>query len=135
MDSLLERLILDDDAAVQDAAANALAQVGQPAVESLVDLLERGGPELQWRAAKALGQVGAVAKRAVESLKVAFGSPSTQVRIEAIDAVWKISRDPRAVAAALVKTLSEDDRQIRRRAAGMLVELEPLRQHKRTPRG
>jgi HEAT repeat protein len=126
MNSLLERLILDQDAAVQDAAASALAQVGHPAVESLISLLERGGPELQWRAAKALGQVGAVAKRAVESLKVALGSPSTQVRIEAIDAVWKISRDPRAVTAVLVKTLSEDDRQVRRRAAGMLVELEPL---------
>jgi len=126
MNSLLERLILDDDAAVQDAAANALVQVGQPAVESLVDLLERGGPELQWRAANALGQVGAAAKPAVDSLKLAFGSPSAQVRIEAIDAVWKISRDPRAVAAALVKTLSESDRQVRRRAAGMLVELEPL---------
>ena len=126
MNSLLERLILDEDAAVKDAAANALAQIGQPAVASLVDLLERGDPELQWRAAKALGQVGPVARPAAESLKLAFDIPSTQVRIEAIDAVWKISRDPQAVATALVKILSEDERQIRRRASGMLVELEPL---------
>lgn len=126
MDSLLERLILDEDAAVQDAAANALAQVGQPAVESLIDLLERGGPELQWRAAKALGQVGAQAKTGVESLERAFENQSPKVRIEAVDAVWKISRDSRTVGSALVKCLSEDDRQVRRRAAGMLVELEPL---------
>lgn len=126
MDLLLERLILDDDAAVQDAAANALAQVGEPAVESLVDLLERGGPELQWRAARALGQIGKAAQSAVPQLERAFDSSSVQVQIEAVDAVWKISGEPQLVAATLVETLSEDDRQIRRRAAGLLVELEPL---------
>jgi HEAT repeat protein len=126
MNALLERLILDEDAAVKDAAANALAQVGEPAVDRLVDLLNRGGPDLQWRAAQALGQVGASAKPAVESLKLAFGSPSADVRIEAIDAVWKISRDSHAVATVLVEALAEDDRQIRRRAAGLLVELKQL---------
>lgn len=126
MDLLLERLILDDDAAVKDAAANALAQVGQPAVATLVDLLERGGPELQWRAAKALGQVGAAAPPTVDSLKQAFRSQSPEVRIEAVDAVWKMSRDSRTVGSVLVKCLSDDDRLIRRRAAGILVELEPL---------
>ncbi len=126
MNTLLERLILDENAAVQDAAANALARVGEPAVASLVDLLERGTPDVQWRAANALGQVGAVAKSAIESLSRAFDSSSPQVRIEAIDAAWKISRTPQTVAAALVQTLSEDDRQIRRRAASLLVELKPL---------
>jgi HEAT repeat protein len=126
MNSLLERLILDEDAAVQDAAAHALAQVGDPAVESLVDLLERASPDVQWRAAKALGQVRPAAKSAFESLRRAFDSSSAQVRIEAIDAAWKISQTPQTVAAALVKTLSEDDRQIRRRAASLLVELKPL---------
>jgi hypothetical protein len=49
-----------------------------------------------------------------------------EVRIEAVDAVWKISRDSNLVAAALVEFLSEDDRQVRRRAARLLVELKPL---------
>ncbi len=126
MNSLFERLILDENAAVQDAAANALAQVGDPAVASLVDLLERGSPDVQWQAAKALGQVRPAAKSAVESLRQSFDSSSTKVRIEAVDSVWKISRTPQMVAAALVKTLSDDDRQLRRRAAGLLVELKPL---------
>ena len=126
MDSLFERLVLDEDAAVKDAAANALAQVGRPAVAMLVDLLERGGPDLQWRAAQALGQTGAAAKSVLPKLKQAFGNPSMQVCIEAVDAVWKITRDSNAVASALVEILSEDDRQVRRRAAGLLVELKPL---------
>lgn len=126
MDLLLERLILDDDAAVKDAAANAVAQVGQPAVASLVDLLERGGQELQWRAARSIGQIGKAARSAVPQLERAFDNSSVQVRIEAVDAVWKISGEPQLVAATLVKTLSEDDRQVRRRAAELLVELEPL---------
>jgi HEAT repeat protein len=126
MNSLLERLILDEDAAVKDAAANALALVGRPTVDLLVNLLERGDAELQWRAAKALGQTGKVAKSAIPQLKDAFGHSSMQVRIEAVDAVWKISSDPQLVVATLVETLSEDDRQIRRRAARLLVELESL---------
>ena len=126
MDSLFERLVLDEDAAVKDAAANALAQVGQPAVAMLVDLLERGGPDLQWRAARALGQTRPAAKSVIPKLKHAFGNSSIEVRIEAVDAAWQISRDSNLVAAALVKLLSDDDRQVRRRAAGVLVELEPL---------
>ncbi len=126
MDSLFERLILDEDDAVKDAAANALAQVAQPAVEMLVDLLERGGPDLQWRAARSLGQMGVVAKSAVPKLKNEFGNSSIEVRIEAVDAAWQISRDSNLVAAALVKLLSEDERQVRRRAATLLVELKPL---------
>ena len=126
MDSLIERLVLDEDAAVKDAAANALAQVGQPAVAMLADLLERGGPDLQWRAARALGQTGTAARSVIPKLEHAFENSSTQVRIEAVDAVWIISRDSHLVASALVKLLSEDDRQVRRRAAGLLVELKPL---------
>jgi len=126
MDSLFERLILDDDAAVKDAAANALARVGQPAVAMLVDLLERGGPDLQLRAARSLGQTRPAAKSVIPKLKHAFGNSSIHVRIEAVDAVWKISRDSNLVAAALVEFLSEDDRQVRRRAATLLVELKPL---------
>jgi HEAT repeat protein len=126
MNSLLERLILDEDAAVKDAAANALAQVGQPAIDPLVNLLERGDAELQWRAAKALGQTGKVAKLVIPQLKDAFGHASIQVRIEAVDAVWKISRDASVVDSHLLNFLSDDDRQIRRRAARLLVELDPL---------
>ena len=126
MNSLFERLILDEDPAVQDAAANALAQVGPPAFDSLTDLLERGGRELQWRAAKALGQAGVKARSTVEPLKLAFSNPSANVRIEAVDAAWKITRDPQVVAGVLVELLREDDRQIRRRAAGLLVELPTL---------
>ncbi|NQV25687.1 MAG: HEAT repeat domain-containing protein [Rhodopirellula sp.] len=126
LNSLLERLILDEDHAVKDAAANALVRVGRPAIDSLVELLERGDAEIQWRAARALGQSGTMAKPVVPQLEKAFENSSLLVRIEAIDAAWKISRDSHAVATALMKILSEDDRQIRRRATGLLVELEPL---------
>ncbi len=124
--ALLERLILDDDDAVKDAAANALGQLGTPAVKPLVNLLERGEPELQWRAARALGQIGRAAKLSVPLLKQSFGNSSAEVRIEAIDAVWKITRDAVMVAAPLVKELSADNRQVRRRAAQFLIEQDQL---------
>jgi len=92
----------------------------------LFDLLERGGPDLQWRAARAIGQTGTAAKSVVPRLKRAFGNSSIHVRIEAVDAVWKISRDSNLVAATLVEMLSDDSRQVRRRAATLLVELKPL---------
>jgi len=126
MDSVFERLILDEDDAVKDAAANALAQIGQPAVVMLFDLLERGDPDLQWRAARAIGQMGTAAKSVVPRLQRAFGNSSIHVRIEAVDAAWQISHDSNLVAAALVKMLSEDGRQVRRRAATLLVELKVL---------
>lgn len=124
--SLLERLVLDDDAAVKDASADALARIGSLSVPALTDLLERGGPDLQWRAAKSLGQIGPRAKDAVPQLRRTLQSPDNEVRIESIDALWRISRDPNPVAAALVGELSTDDRQVRRRAAQLLIGIELL---------
>lgn len=126
MNSLMDRLILDEDPAVKDAAANSLAQIGKSAAASLVDLLERGGPELQWRAARSLGQMEKAAESAIPPLKLAFDNSSLQVRIEAAEAVWKISKDAPAIASVLVRTLSENDRQVRHRAAELLVELPAL---------
>ena len=124
--SLMERLVLDEDPAVKDAAASALAQLGASSVPSLIELLEQGGPELQWRAARALGQIGNAAEATQTALERSFENSTNEVRIEAVDAVWKITRDPNLVAAPLMKELATDDRQIRRRAAQLLIELNPL---------
>lgn len=123
---LLERLILDDDPAVKDAAADALAQLGMPAVQPLTDLLEQGEPELQWRAARALGLIGITAKPSVPQLTRTFTSPSARARMEAINSIWKITGNARLIEAPLVIELSSEDRQIRRRAAQLLIEPDSL---------
>ena len=58
LDPLLERIVLDDDPAVRDAAAAAMARIGPAAVPVLVRLLDSGLPELQWRAAQSLAPIG-----------------------------------------------------------------------------
>lgn len=126
LSTLLERLVLDTEPAVKDAAADALAQLGAVSVPSLINLLERGEPGLQWRAARALGQIGGAARSSVPQLKHSFTSSSGQTRIEAIDSVWKITRNASLVEAPLLIELTSEDRQIRRRAAQMLIELESL---------
>lgn len=123
---LLERLILDDDPAVKDAAADALAELGTPAVQPLTDLLEHGEPELQWRAARALGLIGITAKPSIPQLTRTFTSSSARARMEAINSVWKITGNARLVEAPLVIELSSEDRQIRRRAAQLLIEPDSL---------
>lgn len=123
---LLERLLLDDDEAVKDAAADAMAQVGSVAVPTLTRLLERGDLDLQWRAARALGQLGPSAKASLSQLRLALQSPHGSLRIEAADALFKISNDSDIVAAALIKEFSSEDRQIRRRAAQILIEMKEL---------
>lgn len=126
MSALLERLVLDDDASVKDAAAVAMGQLGQAAIPVLVDLLERGDADLQWRAARALGLMGTTAKVSIPQLQTQLQHSDDRVRIEAADALLKVSLDARLVAATLVKELSNDDRQIRRRASEILINIRQL---------
>lgn len=129
-DALIERLILDDVPAVQDAAADTLAAIGPNSVPVLIRLLESGEPDLQWRAARSLGKIGPAAADARNALEKVINTSTpaattdqlTQhARIEAFAAHWQITRDTSGVFARLIDELSSEDRQIRRRASELLI--------------
>jgi HEAT repeat protein len=59
----------DPDAAVANQAALALAQIGWPAVDELVQAVRQGLPDARYRALVALGRMGPQARKAVEALR------------------------------------------------------------------
>ncbi len=138
-DALVERLVLDDVPAVQDAAADTLAAIGPASVPVLIRLLENGGPDLQWRAAQSLGRIGPPASEALPALEQVIRSnrvknPNAErlnttrhmdagrsVRIEAFEAHWRISKDTSGVFQDLINELDSDHRESRRRACQLLI--------------
>lgn len=131
IDALAERLILDVDPAVRDAAADALAAIGPGSVPFLIRVLRDGEPDLQWRAARSLGEIGPAAADARDELEelIRAGTPSTGDRtpatsrrqIEALHAHWLITQDSSGVFRLVMRELRHPDRQIRRRASELLL--------------
>ncbi len=140
-DALVERLILDEAPAVRDAAADTLAAIGPTSVPVLIRLLKNGEPEIQWRAARSLGKIGSAATAALAALeetvrasrsKMTPGEvdrPSVEqaeieslVRIEALEAHWRISSETTGIFREVVGELGTSYRQVRIRACRLLIE-------------
>ena len=141
IDSVLERLALDDSPEVQDAAAAALGQLGPNAVPVLLRVVRDAPPGLQWRAARSLGRFGSTwtgtridprrglgedRPTVVRELVAQFESEDSRVRIESLESVWRIQRRPELVAIPLIAELGSADRQTRMAAIRVLVELDEL---------
>jgi HEAT repeat protein len=120
---LAEAMVLDESAAARDAAAAALAAVGEPALPVLTHLLSDEDSEARRRAASALARMGTRAKPALKPLQTALADDHPEVRIEAADALWKITADAGLVLPALVKELTTEDRQVRIRALRLLTSM------------
>ncbi len=126
LDALLERLVLDDSADVQDAAASAMARLGAVAVEPLMRVVADAPDDLKWRAARALGQIRPPAGNAVAVLQTQFENGSALVRLESLEAVFRITGQGGPVAGPLIEELSSRDRQAIMQATRLLVELPRL---------
>jgi HEAT repeat protein len=107
----------EDITAWQDAAG-ALARLGAPALDPLINALRDENSTVRAWSADALGQMGSA--QAVEPLIAALSDADVQVRIDATVALGKIG-DPRA-AEALVARLSDpqEDEHVRMDAARAL---------------
>lgn len=127
---LFDRLILDDSAAVQDAAAEAMSQLGPASVPLLVRTLEEGDDDLKWRAARALGNSGEYATSGISSLQRSLSETSNLVRLEACSALLKLANGQTSieneVGRVCLEILPSTDRQHRRRAADVLISMKPL---------
>lgn len=132
IDSIFERLALDEAPEVQDAAAEALGRLGPTAVPVLLRIVRDAPPDLQWRAARTLGRSDRVRRartekaEAVREMTGLFDSDDGRVRVESMEAVWRLERRAGPVAMPLVKELASPERQNRMAAARVLVEMDEL---------
>jgi len=122
---LAESLTKDDSFAVRDAAADALAQIGPPALPALKKLLTDDDPEVRARAALSLGKMGPPAKPALDDLDYALDDRDGWVRINAAEAIWKITGETAVAVSAFIEELKNPNRQIRMKAYRQFKKLGP----------
>lgn len=104
MQGLIKALRYKKDDKTCKAAAEALVEIGAPAVEMLIAALRDSDDDVRQSAAMALGEIGDA--RAVEPLIAALADQHGHVRELSARALGKVG-DPRAVEA-LIATLKDD---------------------------
>ena len=105
-------------------AANALGDIGNPAVPGLLTALERGDPKTRRFAAVALGDVDQIAERprVVGALIQGLTDGHPKVREHSAWALGEI--EDRAAVQPLLSALNDSDPRVRARAAWALGEME-----------
>jgi HEAT repeat protein len=107
------------------SAAYGLAEIGLPAVQGLLDILDNGaGSRARKLAAFALGEIAGTGTEVVNALCSATQDPAASVRINAIEALGLKSATPSAVAA-LSRAIKDIDPQARFSAALSLAQIGP----------
>lgn len=107
------------------SAAYGLAEIGLPAVQGLLDILDNGaGSRARKLAAFALGEIAGTGTEVVNALCSATQDPAASVRINAIEALGLKSATPSAVAA-LSRAIKDVDPQARFSAALSLAQIGP----------
>jgi HEAT repeat protein len=123
--ALGELVIFDELDEVRDAAASALARIGEMGEAALRTLLADEDPAVRRRAAAALGEVLREQPASVAALVAALDDADAVVRITAAESLWKTTRKADALFATILGTLTEEDRQLRIRAYRLLLTLGP----------
>ncbi len=90
----LFRIFTGSDMRQRAAVADALSTVGPRAVDTLMTALKQHDPDVRWRAAWALGQIGQGAAKAVEVLKELTHDSDENVEIHAFWALERIGQKP-----------------------------------------
>lgn len=121
---LVHALLNDEDTVVQGSAVGALAQIGEAAVPSLLEILAapKHRESIKGHAAWALAFIGAEAK---EHLYRAIDSDSAEVRAAVVGAIAKIAQEDSEKGAfdILVNALTDSATIVRCEAAAVLGNL------------
>jgi HEAT repeat protein len=115
------------DKLVRRAVADSLAQLGPDVVPVLTDSLGSATPGLREGAARALGEMGELARPAVDRLaalaKAKPDEANTAVRVAAAVALWRITNVPEPTLAVLQMVLADLDYPDRWEAIEGIVEI------------
>ena len=109
---LIEKLI-DNDAHISSIAADALVNIGSPAVPSLIEALKNQDHNLRWHAASVLGDLGTEAAPAVPALTTALQDEDGQVRLYATLALGNIGTAAKAAVPSLMAALQDKEQYVR----------------------
>lgn len=90
-----------------DAAADALARIGGPALPALIEALGSDIPATRARAARAIGLMEGSEPRAIEALSKALRDPNADVREHAARALGHIGPPAKAAIPDLIELLAE----------------------------
>ncbi len=106
---LCEELESDNSAATRDAAAQALAKIGEDALPMLRRYLQHEDPEVRWRIAHSLGQLAAdrVSELPRQELLDALVDDRDLVRISAAESLWKLGFHEDAMVQTAIGLLSQ----------------------------
>ncbi|MBW4547766.1 MAG: HEAT repeat domain-containing protein [Symplocastrum torsivum CPER-KK1] len=113
---LIEKLT-DNDFRVRHDAADAIAKIGSPAVPALIEALKSEKKQVRWRAASALGEIGAEASSAVPALTTALQDEDEYIRRISAYALGKIGLEAALAVPDLIAALQDTDRNLRLVAA------------------
>jgi HEAT repeat protein len=109
---LLEKLV-DRDAQIRLRAADALVDIGSPAIPALRQALCSEDTNLRWRAAAVLGDLGTEAIPALSDLARALKDPDAQVRLYAMLALGNIGPAAKPAVPTIVAALQDPDPYVR----------------------
>lgn len=102
---------------VQDAASEALVEIGRAAVPELVEALGRRDTEVRKLAARTLGEIGPTANDCFTVLKGVLDDDDEWVRWDAVRAVGKVGANPKDVVPLLEAVFRRDEEDFVREAA------------------
>ncbi|AFY53110.1 PBS lyase HEAT-like repeat protein,HEAT repeat protein [Rivularia sp. PCC 7116] len=94
-------------------AADALVNIGSPAVSALIEALKNEDSNLRWRAASVLSDLGAEAAPAVPALTEALQDDDAQVRLYATIALGNIGEAAKPAVPALMAALQDKEQYVR----------------------
>jgi HEAT repeat protein len=108
-----------------ETSALRLAEIGEPAVSHLIEILGDYSSESRNLAALALGRMGSRAKSAKPVLIEVMSGDDPMMRVEAASALWSIEGDADAVLPTLREAMKDQDRWVRSQAALALGKIGP----------
>ncbi|MHC4506691.1 MAG: HEAT repeat domain-containing protein, partial [Planctomycetota bacterium] len=97
----------------------------QPDVDELVSRLKDSSARTRYPAAKALGELGPAAKKAVPALARAVADEDESVRAQAAHALGEIGPEAKGAVPALARAVGDKYRSVRAQAAQALGEIGP----------
>jgi HEAT repeat protein len=109
---LIEKLT-DNDFRFRHDAADAIVKIGSPAVPFLIEALKDENKQVRWRAASALGEIGAEASSAVPALIVTLQDEDEYIRRIGAYALGKIGPEASVAVPKLIDALQDSDRNLR----------------------